>query len=378
MRTLIVAGLVACSGDDGKDDAPVVPAEPFTVVTYNAGLAVGFVPGAESRAPLVAEALKDVEADVICLQEVWLPEHVAAIEAAAEGLYPYTFAPAPRQSSDAGCAPGEVDGLVECVEESCDFDCVDDVPNCVSAECGLDFITLPKDCLRCAMANVGETPSTIAETCTEAPIEYAYGGSFGTMLLSKHPLGTVEEHVFFSTANSRSVLHAELDIDGVPLSVFCTHLTPVFDSLPFPREGTGVAIERWAAEQLDQISELTGWIDEVGGERKILLGDLNTGPGTDDAIADAPAGYESLVAAGWEVPYVALDGRCTFCDDNPLIAGPDDDTGRLIDHVMLKGPIEAESATRILEQDVSADSCYVDLSTTALSDHYGVSAVLSW
>lgn len=371
----VVAGLVACNGK--TEESPPTSGE-ITVATYNAGLAVGFVPGADSRAPLVAEALKDVDADVICLQEVWLPEHIAAIEAAVGDTFPHRFAPAPRQSSDASCDAGVIDDLVTCVEESCDFTCADDVPDCLFASCPIDFISLPRDCMRCAMANVGELPSSIADTCTNAPIEYAYGGSFGTMILSKYPIGTVEEHVFESTANSRSVLHAEVDVEGGPLSVFCTHLTAVFDTIPYPRDVSGAGPALWTAEQLVQIEELDAWVDEVGGEKKILLGDLNTGPALGNVVAEAPGGYDALVADGWTVPYVELDGRCTFCNDNVLIASIDDDDGRLIDHVMLKGPIAADSVARILDQEVSAESCAVDLSTSALSDHYGVSAVLSW
>ena len=137
-----------------------------------------------------------------------LGDRLATIEAAVGDTFPHRFAPAPRQSSDAGCDPGVIDPLVTCVEESCEFTCADAVPDCLFASCPIQFIGLSPECMRCAMANVGETPSTIGDTCANAPIEFAYGGSFGTMLLSKYPIGTVEEHVFFSTANSRSVLHA--------------------------------------------------------------------------------------------------------------------------------------------------------------------------
>ncbi|MBW1879714.1 MAG: hypothetical protein JRJ84_15235, partial [Deltaproteobacteria bacterium] len=42
--------------------AGCVSNEPLSVVTYNAGLAVGFVPGANERASTTAAALVDLEA----------------------------------------------------------------------------------------------------------------------------------------------------------------------------------------------------------------------------------------------------------------------------------------------------------------------------
>lgn len=363
------AGITAAAGGCGKSG-------PTTLVidSFNAGLAVGFVPGADSRTPLVADAVGGLDADVVCLQEVWLPDQISAIASAAEAAYPYQYTPEPQQSADASCAAGELDNLLGCIESSCDFTCADDVPDCLFASCPIQFIGLSPECMRCAMANVGEDPATVADTCTAAPVEYAYGGSFGTMLLSKHPIASTEEHVFTSTSNRRSVLHAELELDGrdATLPVLCTHLTAVFDDIPYPRtEGS------WEDEQLVEIDEINALATGLGDGPRILVGDLNTGPGLDGIQAEAPGGYQALVDAGWKAPYVNIDGRCTFCATNPLIGGsPDDNDDRLIDHVMLQGAVEATAATRILDETVTADSCAVDLSTAALSDHYGISVTV--
>jgi endonuclease/exonuclease/phosphatase family metal-dependent hydrolase len=360
--------LLACNGEE-----PTVPTASVDLVTYNAGLAVGFVPGADSRAPQVAEAVAGLDADVVCLQEVWLPEHVAAIDAAVADTFPHRFAPAASQSSDASCDPGALDSLVSCIEDSCDMTCADAVPDCLFASCGVQFLLLPRDCMRCAMANVGEDPATVASVCEGAPIEYAYGGSFGTMLLSKHPIGPVQEHVFASTSNRRSVLQAEVDVDGKPLTVLCTHLTAVFDDIPYPRdEGS------WVGEQLDQIAEIDDLAAGIDGP-VVLVGDLNTGPLGDGLQPESPGAYDALMADGWGSPYVELDGRCTFCSDNPLLApSADDDDNRLIDHVLTRGGATGTAATRILDGTISADSCAVDLSTSALSDHYGVQVTVEF
>lgn len=372
MRTSVglLALALGCSG--GKDDEQEPGPVTLVLDTYNAGLAIGFVPGAPSRTPLVAEALAGLESDVVCLQEVWLPDQIAAIDAAVESAFPYRYAPAPQQSSDASCAVGQLDSLLECIEASCDFSCADAVPDCLFSSCPFQFVGLPDDCMRCAMANVGEDPQTVADTCENTPIEYAYGGSFGTMLLSKYPfVDGVSETVFESTSNRRALLQAELDLgEGKTATVMCTHLTAVFDTIPYPR-GTG----SWEEEQLAQVQQINTIADGIEGPL-LLLGDLNTGLGGEGMRNEAPESIQALLDAGWEAPYRDLDGRCTFCNDNPLIAGPDDDDNRLIDHVLLRGPVTATAATRTLDGTVTADSCAVDLTTSALSDHYGVSVTV--
>jgi endonuclease/exonuclease/phosphatase family metal-dependent hydrolase len=381
MRTvpllLLPVLLLACDGGDDKSDD--IPAEvTFRVASFNAGLATGFVPGTDSRLPQIADALAGLEADIVCLQEVWTPAQVAAIDAAVAASYPDRHFPAPQQSSDATCAPEELDALLGCITESCAATCVDDVPTCTFAECALPFVSLSRDCMRCAMANVGNDPDEVASTCETAPVEFAYGGSFGTGLLSKHPLSNVEEHVFESTSNRRSVIRATADVDGVPVDIYCTHLTAVFDTIPYPRD-TG----DWATEQLAQVDALVAFVDATAGEHQVVVGDLNTGPdvASEGIVPEAYPAFAKLVEADFDVPYLDLDGRCTFCGkSNPILvaqAQPGDVADdELIDHVLTRG-VEATAATRILDGEISADSCSVDLSTSALSDHYGIEVTLT-
>jgi endonuclease/exonuclease/phosphatase family metal-dependent hydrolase len=365
---VLAALLAACKTEPYLLDTDMP--RPFKVVSFNAGLATGFVPGADSRLPQIAGALQSVDADVICLQEVWTPEQVAAIEATVGDTFPYRHFPAASQSADATCAPGELDTLLTCLEDNCDSTCVDDVPTCAFESCGVQVLLLPKDCMRCAMANVGNDPAEVADLCVADPVEFAYGGSYGTGILSRRPLSNVEEHVFTSTSNRRGVTHATIDA-GVPVDVYCTHLTAVFDTIPYPRE-TG----SWGGEQLVQANELLTFLDETGGDHQVLIGDLNTGPNGDDGVvAEAVGSYDALVAGGLASPYVELDGRCTFCASNPILAAQGETTDVLIDHVMTRG-MTASAAGRILDGEIVAESCSVDLSTSALSDHYGITVTL--
>lgn len=358
--------LIGCGGvgdDEGADDTP----RDMTFVTYNAGLAVGFVPGAPSRTPLVADALAGLDADVVCLQEVWLPEQVAAVSAATASAFPHRFFPAAQQASDLGCDVGGLDALADCADSFCGEACEDEIVDCVFASCPIPFITLPRDCMRCVMANVGgDAVDVVQDVCERDPVAYAYGGSFGTGILSKHPISEVDELVFDSTTNRRSALHAVVDAPGGPIDVYCTHLSAVFSTIPYPRD-TG----SWAEEQAAQIQALISWTHEATSDTVVWMGDLNTGPGAGDIPAEVEENWALVAAAGFEAPYLEGTPACTYCADNPLLRN-DDGTDALIDHVLTRG-LRSVSAERVLDQTVGgAQTCGDPLEPAALSDHYGV------
>ncbi len=348
----------------------------YTFVTYNAGLAVGFVPAADMREPEIGPALAGLDADVVCLQEVWLPTQVDSIAAATTSAFPHQYFPDASQSSDAQCQPGELDSLITCMDDAgCSDLCIDQVDDCLFDNCGIPFIVLPKDCMRCAMANVGSAPNEIVGVCEDDPIEYAYGGSFGTGILSKHPITSTEELVFESTSNRRSALRAVLDTPDGDVAVYCTHLTAVFDTIPYPRDSGG-----WEEEQAVQVTELLAWIDGDTTEHKVLMGDLNTGPSIGDINAEAPDNWAMLAAADFEIPYLDDSPECTYCADNALLAGSaDNDDNRIIDHVMLRGWSAFPANARVLDQTLpGTESCGESFDPGALSDHYGVSTTASW
>ncbi len=381
MTTLFLA-LLACSGgdDDGTDSgAPTGDAVDMTFVTYNAGLARGFVPGADSRQADISAALGGVEADVVCLQEVWAADQVDATESATLAAFPHQFWPEAQQSSDAQCADTELDSMLECFAGSCSDVCTDQVDDCLLDNCAIQFALLPKDCMRCAMANVGTDPDGLAAVCEDAPVEFAYDGSFGTGILSKHPILSVDETVFASTSNRRSVLHAVIDGPNGELDVFCTHLTAAFDTIPYPRDEGN-----WVDEQADQIEEMLALANAEAGDHAVMLGDMNTGPAINGMGAEEADNWALFAAEGdWSAPYLEQaesDVACTYCGDNPLVgASPDDNVSRVIDHILVKGFSGTVSTGRILDGlDTTAESCGDVTDPSPLSDHYGVEATVSW
>jgi endonuclease/exonuclease/phosphatase family metal-dependent hydrolase len=383
LRIVSLVLLAACGGDGDPDptattgtDTPTGPGGSYTFTTYNAGLAVGFVPAADTRQPAIGPAIAELDTDVVCLQEVWLPEQVSAVAADTQAAFPHQYFPDPSQSSDAECLDGQLDGLIECMDEAgCSDACIDQIDECLFDNCGFDFLILPVDCMRCAMANVGSTPDEIVGACGSDPVEYAYGGSFGTGIVSKHPIQSTEELVFASTSNRRSALRAVLDTPDGEVTVYCTHLTAVFDLIPYPREEGD-----WEPEQRAQVEELLAWVDTSPTERVVVMGDMNTGPEVGDSNAEAPDNWALFAASDLSVPYLDDDPQCTYCAANPLLGGSsDNDDNRVIDHVMVKGFSAVEGSERVLDGDLpGVESCGDSFEPGALSDHYGVSTTVTW
>lgn len=344
----------------------------LTVVTYNAGLAEGFVLGASERTEVTAAATAAVEADVICLQEVWLPEQVAAFQQAAAKSYPHSLfiEPAPDAGTGIGCAEDDLDPLFTCYEENCADGCFDEVASCLISNCALDFIALSDTCIGCLEANVGNA-DTAREMCETENTQFAYGGSYGIGILSAHPILSSEELVLDSTTNRRGTLHAVIDGPDGEVDIFCTHLTADLSPLPY----TGPE-DSWAAEQLTQINTLTQWVAQrAGSGLSVWMGDFNTGP--DGAGFDAEIGtnFDALATIGWQIPYVETSQGCTWCpQDNGLItSGTRQST---IDHILVDGADDATlTATRVLDADVDVPVCGETVSAPT-SDHYGVSVLI--
>ncbi len=345
-----------------------VQSQPMSAVTFNAGLAVGFVAAASTRAELAAEAAAGLDADVVCVQEVWTPAQVAAFADAGAERFPYQHFPAPQPDAGDGpaCTADQLETLMTCMTNNCGDVCVDEQASCAFTHCPLPFLGLPLACSGCIQANVGRPLADIEVTCTTEDTRYAFGGSFGTGILSKWPLGEVDEHVLPSTTLRRSVLHAEVERPKAPIDVYCTHLGSDLAPLPYTGTNTG-----WVAEQREHVVGLLDRVDATSGDGLVVvLGDLNTGPATDEADAELPDHYRLIDDAGLSNPYVDQVGACTYCDDNPLIdrTGP----GRILDHVLVGGHDDATlTAERVLDALVEVVHCDA-AQPGAYSDHYAV------
>ena len=376
--TVLVLALVlaaACGGGDVAEpvmtDASGPPAS-LELVTFNAGLARGFVDLADARGAAVAEAIAELEADLVAVQEIWEPGDVERVRdaALAAGFAEALFLdPAPEQSDEPACHDDELAGTEACVRANCAGVPDDQLADCVLTSCGAEFGGLCETCQTCLAANVGQPLETVLSTCQAGAATYAYAGSFGIGLLSRLPVLESDELVLESSLNRRAVLHALVDAGELGrVHVFATHLSAVFADIPYPGEGT------WAEEQAAQIRRLLELVEETAedGAPVVIMGDLNTGPSTGSLGGEVPENYQLLIDAGFASPYLdAADPACTFCADNPLVGGADDDASVVIDHILVRDLPGTAEAERVLDAEITVEGPEGP-TRSRLSDHYGV------
>lgn len=350
------------------------PTTQIIAATYNAGLAVGFVDGANERAPITSQAIADLSADVVCVQEYFRQGHIDILEEATAGSFPNTIFTTPDPGMPTGepaCAMEDVTDIVTCTQENCTDVCVDKLAGCVLTNCTPEFTALPDGCSECVQANVGGDLQTIIDACTTSGTLFTAGGAFGTGLLTSYPIAEQEHRVFESTTVRRGAIYARLETEAGDVHAFCTHLNAVFDDIPY----TG-SNESWDAEQKQQIADLLTMIDEKAGADGLvlLMGDMNNGPAGEGYAGDNAGNYQLFLDAGFANPYTARgDEPCTYCETNPLVGGTDDTKSVVIDHVLLKGFGDATAtAERFLDGEITVDICEEEV-TSAYSDHYGVS-----
>lgn len=382
LLSLAAAALLASGCDDDGGGAGAS----MRVATFNAGLIDGYVGYSNERVMPVAERLAMEELDLLCLQEVWESSDWDVIEASTAAALPHRFRPDPMPGTGVGvaCGPGELDTVATCAATNCPGLEGAELVDCalaVSDGCALEFLALGTDCQACLIANITEgSVEGFREACeaegTGGRDVFSSGGSFGTALLSAHPLSGTEHHVFEATAVRRGVIYARAT--GTPLGdvhVFCTHLTPDFGILPFLNPDPAYAASGWVEENALQVADLIAFIESkaTDGAPVILLGDLNAGPevANTGVVAEMPENYAMLGAAGLDSEFLQHgSGECTFCSTNEL-TGPDTDDV-IIDHVLTRNLTNVPTTAELFMTEPVELAVMSGTVTSHYSDHYGV------
>jgi endonuclease/exonuclease/phosphatase family metal-dependent hydrolase len=334
------------------------PAEPTRLVSYNAGLAAGAVPYAKERLPLIIGALKALDAEVLCLQEVWTDADAAAIAEGLKAIYPHSFREKTEDTSTAQvrCAdPTKLGALVACRDAKCAPGGLS-ATACVTGPCKAEYDALTDACKLCL---AGNTADPVACAIGGAK-DFVYEGRNGLLLLSKRELKNAKYTALEAVLIKRGVITASVGA----LQVQCTHLPADFGStVPYPA-GTFTS---WATEHAGTVDAL---VKTAASGCNVLLGDLNTGSAEGTLTGELPDNFKAFAAAGYSESWTST--FCTWCKENPLTGSPDD---RRIDHILVKGCTKTSSNTRILDDEVSLQSGGSTVKTR-LSDHYGVRAEL--
>jgi endonuclease/exonuclease/phosphatase family metal-dependent hydrolase len=348
-------------------------------VTYNAGLADGFVPLAAERRQPVADALSGLEADVVCLQEVWLnqdemgqwqQDYIDAVLAATQTNLPHSYYFISEDETEVSCQPADVVDIDACVTANCADATADTLQDCVLGSCRDEFFALPQPCSQCLVGQLGNEYEDIKAACVGGAQSAFYSNAHnGLMLLSKYPLSNTSHEKFYAVQTARSVLKADVALPGGSQRVYCTHLTADITATQYPAV-TGVDIASYEEEQAKQIDDMAAMI-AAEARNVIVMGDMNTGPVGANVVAELPANWAKFEALGWVSAYIeAGEYSCTYCEGNSLV----DETGdRTIDHVFSTDDSWTVRSAELIFTET------VDIAGTMhnLSDHYGVKATMS-
>jgi endonuclease/exonuclease/phosphatase family metal-dependent hydrolase len=364
----------------------VTPALPtargsFRALTFNAGLAVGVLPYARERAPKVGAVLASFPVDLMCLQEVWLEEHWSELQRGARQRFDHAYRPRPAANGHERCSKREMEPAIDCVRRHCSEGSGDEIGRCAEQHCSNVAENLSPGCTRCLLRDPTRPLDQIRRDCSVPPQKageapeggkpLAYGGSYGIGILSSVP---AEQRDFLPFDRphgvARGVIYVSISAPGLTgtFHVFCTHLTPVTSSPPHPLSG-----QAEPGEQARQIELLLRFIERKAprGATVMLLGDLNSGPGSANVLPALPQHYQRFVRAGFESPYLSLaPARCTFCANNPVHGGQGGG-GSILDHALLRDFRGRGHAARALDEPIEIEVEGRRLATS-YSDHYGV------
>ncbi len=400
---LAVAVLCACSdnSDNNDNDDAVDRTETLTVTSYNMGLALNFVPYTNERLVANEALLADYDSDVICFQEVWLEDQVEAVTAAIEDNYPHIYTVEPEQvfSDSAACTNEEIAGFENCARTECAGLSGSALVACAPVQCAAFIPELSPVCLDAVVSAVGipdVTVDDLVETVTQPAGKFAYDGSLGLLLASKHALQNREFQDFIddSTSNHRGALYAEIEINDSSHVIGCTHPTANLSAtLDYPPSGKHGS---WEGENRFMQQELIAFANRKAGDRPIFFaGDFNCG------IANAATGVDGDFAANCQLwlddGFIDPAGEqlpCTFCYDENLVlqaeggqGGEGGEGGTLIDHVFVKN---LPASNRIIAERVFDDPVSIEALVppselqpedspmmTHPSDHFGVELEVS-
>lgn len=369
---LLAASLSSGCSEETPD--PVDPTDPpaaqhsIDIASFNMGLAHSYVPHAAERLEPVVAAVSAGDADVICLQEIWLEDDLNYLIETASDNYPHAYShhEAVEASEEPACNDVEsATALSDCATVAdCDND--PDFSQCVLSNCFAEYNGLEPACQECLAASIGEgNVAAIFEICTEGSVQWLYDGRHGLVILSKKPFERTQYVPLDSWLIVRAGLFATVD----DVKMVCTHLST---DLGTQYQGEHGSFE---GENLHQTQSLIAWMEqEESAHPKIILGDFNAAPALDGLIGEYTEAYGNFGPAGYSDANCESENPfCTWCAHNTLNNHP---VNSAIDHILVRDGV-ASNPRRIHDQTVTI-TVEGEPVESHLSDHFGMQVTLSW
>lgn len=151
--------------------------------------------------------------------------------------------------------------------------------------------------------------------------DYCFGGNlviedgkYGNAILSEYPIMDYKNTLLYSGGDERrGLLQATIDVDGMPLHVFNTHLALSLDV------------------RLKEVAEIVEWMQTYDGSH-VLMGDFNTTPDQED--------YQYIIEQGRVEDVLPLH-EPTFPSDGPK---------RRIDYIVVSPNVSYDHAEVIVTE----------------------------
>lgn len=340
------------------------------------------------RREALIQELRRLDADVVCLQEVWIGQDVERITSELFDVYSHTYSKihnpgrfggnVPSQSgpSMAPCNYHDAMNFAKCaMRNKCIKKKYTDgqLYFCLNIHCNIEYKRLSQKCMTCVTSCSSRTfkLKKIYRNCIGnglPAINMRTLNEPGILLLSKRPLLNAKYtdfHPYTKEFIERGYIEADTYDFG---KVVCTHTTNNMEDY-FEIELSRMGAFSNYVEQGH--SERTELIETFGNSYPIIIaGDFNTGDSFGPLInSDLPQEFRYL-ARYFDVTPVKT---CTLCwpHENIYNTLSKATLNTVVDHVFYKGH-KVVAMSRVITPEYA-----VLFDTLPLSDHYGVMAVFS-
>ncbi|XP_033761751.1 uncharacterized protein LOC117343491 [Pecten maximus] len=342
------------------------------IVTFNTGLADSVDFYARRRAAIIP-AIRKIDFDVMCLQEVFYGNDLIEIEASlgshTTSLHmPLTQERGNNGNNEAPCDAAARKGSLTCMFTQCANLSQERFINCAFSTCRLDLES--QSCITCLTLDARRMK-------TRCILDPGPMNIPGIILLSNRKVFSVK-YEFFEDPDLKLLLprgYISAEIAGVG-TVICTHQTaflgPVY--LEYTLRELNI-YSSWAEQNLAESKKLTA-LPKSFGRSAVIVGDINSSPRISTDITPLlQDSYQHYIDEGFTSPYVDIDGRCTFCADNPL-ANLTTGINFLLDHVLIKtGSHVINTCTRSWRTNLAAERFLEEIipgTRHPKSDHFAV------
>ncbi|KAL4223649.1 hypothetical protein ACF0H5_017117 [Mactra antiquata] len=332
------------------------------------------------RREAIISELRRVDADVVCLQEVWIGQDVERFVDGLSDLYkhshsklhiPGKYGPVlPDQTgpSMAPCPNNDIMAFLRCGRRNrCFRQQGQRIVGCLHAHCYHIYVRLPQECLTCAATSY-KNRALAQRNCMgngQPAFNMMTINTPGLLILSKTPLYNAK-YTDFHPYTTETIERGFLEADTPGLGkVVCTHVTmnyPLYYEIGLSYRG--VFHSFWEQGH----SERTELIETFGNTKSLILaGDFNTGDRFGPLInTDLPHEYCHLAKVFDNTPVK----ECTLCWPHENIYTKDlkSALNTVVDHVFYKGHTNI-NVERVIKP---TDALIID--NIPLSDHNGVKA----